>query len=281
MAENFELLHTSLLAARSEKALAGGVAPLLRRAAAVYHRPVRGQSGPSGLEPRRRGAGRRAALCLSTRPRTRSSGTSATRPTPTRSSPGRCEAFRTKRLPGRHQRLSAHGRERVRRLRGRARLGVDFRGVRHGQGRRAAGRAAPGRGRDRRRFDDRRPRVRRAQQRRGQQAHRPPGDPQRQPHGHRPGDGRAEELPAEDLDLGALQPVQAAAVGPAVAYAASAAPVPAGGQRRQAGGAQQEQSVREPQFPLLRTGGRPQPRGVGADAARDCTTSRDPSCCTS
>ena len=43
--------------------------------------------------------------------------------------------------------------------------------------------------------------------------------------------------------------------------------LPEGGQRREAGAAEQEQSVRKSQFPLFRSGGRSQPQGVGADAS--------------
>ena len=63
----------------------------------------------------------------------------------------------------------------------------------------------------------------------------------------------------QDFDFGPLQPLQATVVGHPFAYAAPAASLPEGGQRRQAGTAQQEQSVRKSQFPLFRTRGRPQP----------------------
>ena len=52
-----------------------------------------------------------------------------------------------------------------------------------------------------------------------------------------------------------------------VAYAAAAAALPEGGQRREAGAAEQEQFFRKSQFPLFRSGGRSQPQGVGADAS--------------
>ena len=169
---------------------------------------------------------------------------------------------------GGHQRLPAHVRERIRRFRRGTRLGVDLGGLRHGQGGRTAGREVSGRGGHRRRFDDRRAGLRRAEQRRGQQAHQPAGDSERQQHGDRSGHGRAEKLPAQDFDFGPLQPLQATVVGHPFAYAAPAASLPEGGQRRQAGAAQQEQSVRKSQFPLFRTRGRPQPQGIGADASR-------------
>ena len=51
------------------------------------------------------------------------------------------------------------------------------------------------------------------------------------------------------------------------AYAAPAAPLPEGGQRRETGGAEQEQPLRELQFPLFRPRRRPQPQGVGAHAS--------------
>ncbi len=178
---------------------------------------------------------------------------------------GRFEAFRTKRQLGGIS-GSAYGRERVRRLRRGACLGVDFGSLRHGQGRFAPGRAAQGGGRHRRRLDDRRSGLRGAEQRRGRPVHRPAGDSQRQPHGHRPGYGGAEELPAQDLDLRTLQPHETAAVDGPVAHAPAAASLPYGGERRQAGAAQQEQPLREFQFPLFRTRGRPRPRAAGADA---------------
>jgi len=101
----------------------------------------------------------------------------------------------------------------------------------------------------------------------GLEAHQPAGDSQRQQHGHRPGHGSAEKLPAENLDFGALQPFQTTAVGADVAYAAAAAALPEGGQRREAGAAEQEQFFRKSQFSLFRSGGRSQPQGVGADAS--------------
>ena len=144
------------LAAGPEKALAGGVARLLRRAAALHHRGVLGQPRAPGLKPRGRGAGRGVALCLRHARRQDRLG---------RRTPDLCpqDHHRAPRgvpyetAAGRHQRLPAHGRERIRRLRRRPRLGFDLRGLRHGQGGRAAGREAAGRGRDRRRLDDRRP----------------------------------------------------------------------------------------------------------------------------
>lgn len=226
-----------------------------------------GQPRPPGLEPRCRGACRGAPLCLrhARGQDCLGRGTPDLSPQnhhrPPRGLPPQAAA-------GGHQRLPAHGRERVRRLRRGPRLGLDFGRLRHGQGRRAAGRAAQGGGRHRRRRHDGRSGLRGAQQRRGEQGHRPAGDSQRQQHGHRPGHRRAEELPAQDFDLGPLQPPQAAALGRAVAYAAAAAPLPEDGQRHQAGAAQQEQPLREPQLPLLRPGRRPQPQGAGAHAAR-------------
>ena len=56
-------------------------------------------------------------------------------------------------------------------------------------------------------------------------------------------------------------------MGRAVAYAAPAAAVSEDGQCREAGRAQQQQSVREPQFPLFRSGRRAQPARAGADPA--------------
>ena len=67
----------------SEQELAGARAGGAR----AHHRHGRRDRRPLRREPRHVRAGGRAALAAATRPRTRSSGTSATRPTRTRSSP--------------------------------------------------------------------------------------------------------------------------------------------------------------------------------------------------
>ena len=280
VAERLPTARTDRFAAGAQKAPAGGVAPLLRRTAPLHHRRMLGQPGPSGLEPRSRGAGRSAALRLrhARRPHRVGRRPPDLRPQDHHGAP---RGVPPQAPAGRHQRLPAHGRKPLRRLRRRPRLGLDLGGVRHGEGRRAAGRAAQGGGRHRRRFDDGRPRLRGAQQRRSLARHRPAGDPQRQQHGDRPSDGGAEELPAEAVDLETLQPLQAVAVADAPPCAPRAAPLPEGVERSEAGASEQLEPLREPRLPLFRADRRPQPPPSWCARCAHCARSKARSSSTS
>ena len=121
---------------------------------------------PPVVEPRHGRADDRAALRLQHAATTASSGTSATRPIRTRSSPAGASAWRTLRQLGGISRLSAPRRERVRHLRHRAFVDLDLGRARHGGGGQAEGREPQCRRGDRRRRDERRHGVRGAEQRR-------------------------------------------------------------------------------------------------------------------
>ena len=148
-----QLARSSGFAAGSQTALARRIASLLRRAAALYHRTVRGQPRPSGVEPRCGGAGCGDPLRFrhARRPAgvgRRPSGLCA------QDHHGAPRGVPHQPQAGGHQRLSAHRRESLRRFRRGPFVGLDLGRFRYGQGRRAARREAAGDRRDRRRRHD-------------------------------------------------------------------------------------------------------------------------------